>query len=169
ALKRLSGEVHFGVGPVIEEGFYYDFDMEENISSEDFPKIEKEMKRIVDENIPIERRVLSRDEAKTFFENDPYKQELIDAIPEDELVTVYSQGEFTDLYRRIYVPRTTKIKVIKPISTDGAYSRGDSNNNMIQRIYGTAFYDKKEHAAYMELLEERRERDQRKIGKDMKL
>ena len=91
ALKRLYGDVHFGVGPVIEEGFYYDFDIEENISSEDFPKIEKEMKRIVDENIPIERRVLSRDEAKELFINDPYKQELIDAIPADEQVTVYSQ------------------------------------------------------------------------------
>ena len=169
ALKRLYGEVHFGVGPVIEEGFYYDFDMEENISSEDFPKIEKEMKRIVDENIPIERRVLSRDEAKTFFENDPYKQELIDAIPEDELVTVYSQGEFTDLCRGVHVPRTSKIKVFKLLSTAGAYWRGDSNNKMLQRIYGTAFFDKKDLAAYMELLEERRERDHRKIGKDMKL
>ena len=169
ALKRLYGDVHFGVGPVIEEGFYYDFDIDKNISSEDFPKIEKEMKRIVDENIPIERKVLSRDEAKTFFENDPYKQELIDAIPEDELVTVYSQGEFTDLCRGVHVPRTSKIKVFKLLSTAGAYWRGDSNNKMLQRIYGTAFFDKKELSAYMDLLEERRERDHRKIGKEMKL
>lgn len=169
ALKRLYGDVHFGVGPVIEEGFYYDFDIEENISSEDFPKIEKEMKRIVDENIPIERRVLSRDEAKELFINDPYKQELIDAIPADEQVTVYSQGEFTDLCRGVHVPRTAKIKVFKLLSTAGAYWRGDSNNKMLQRIYGTAFFDKKELAAYMDLLEERKERDHRKIGKEMKL
>ena len=169
ALKRLCGDVHFGVGPVIEEGFYYDFDIEENISSEDFPKIEKEMKRIVDENIPIERRVLSRDEAKELFINDPYKQELIDAIPADEQVTVYSQGEFTDLCRGVHVPRTAKIKVFKLLSTAGAYWRGDSNNKMLQRIYGTAFFDKKELAAYMDLLEERKERDHRKIGKEMKL
>lgn len=169
ALKRLYGDVHFGVGPVIEEGFYYDFDIEENISSEDFPKIEKEMKRIVDENIPIERRVLSRDEAKELFINDPYKQELIDAIPADEQVTVYSQGEFTDLCRGVHVPRTAKIKVFKLLSTAGAYWRGDSNNKMLQRIYGTAFFDKKELAAYMNLLEERKERDHRKIGKEMKL
>lgn len=169
ALKRLYGNVHFGVGPVIEEGFYYDFDIEENISSEDFPKIEKEMKRIVDENIEIERRVLSRNEAKELFADDPYKQELIEAIPEDEQVTVYTQGEFTDLCRGVHVPRTAKIKVFKLLSTAGAYWRGDSDNKMLQRIYGTAFFDKKELAAYMELLEERRERDHRKIGKEMKL
>lgn len=169
ALKRLYGNVHFGVGPVIEEGFYYDFDVEENISSEDFPKIEKEMKRIVDENIAIERRVLTRDEAKELFAEDPYKQELIEAIPADEQVTVYSQGEFTDLCRGVHVPRTAKIKVFKLLSTAGAYWRGNSDNKMLQRIYGTAFFDKKELAAYMTLLEERRERDHRKIGKEMKL
>lgn len=169
ALKRLYGNVHFGVGPVIEEGFYYDFDIDENISSEDFPKIEKEMKRIVDENIAIERRVLSRDEAKELFSDDPYKQELIEAIPADEQVTVYSQGEFTDLCRGVHVPRTAKIKVFKLLSTAGAYWRGNSDNKMLQRIYGTAFFDKKELAAYMTLLEERRERDHRKIGKEMKL
>ncbi|MDO5360919.1 MAG: threonine--tRNA ligase, partial [Jeotgalicoccus sp.] len=148
---------------------YYDFDIEENISSEDFPKIEKEMKRIVDENIAIERRVLSRDEAKELFSDDPYKQELIEAIPADEQVTVYSQGEFTDLCRGVHVPRTAKIKVFKLLSTAGAYWRGNSDNKMLQRIYGTAFFDKKELAAYMTLLEERRERDHRKIGKEMKL
>ena len=169
ALKRLYGDVKFGVGPVIEEGFYYDFDMDEKISSDDFPKIEKEMQRIVDENVEIHRKVLSRDEAKELFKDDPYKQELIDAISEDEKVTVYSQGEFTDLCRGVHVPQTSKIKVFKLLSTAGAYWRGDADNKMLQRIYGTAFFDKKDLKAYLNLLEERKERDHRKIGKEMKL
>lgn len=169
ALKRLYGDVKFGVGPVIEEGFYYDFDMEESISTEDFPKIEKEMQRIVDENVEIERRVLSRDEAKELFKDDPYKQELIEAIPEDESVSVYSQGEFTDLCRGVHVPTTSKIKSFKLLSTAGAYWRGDSDNKMLQRIYGTAFFNKKDLNAHLKLLEERKERDHRKIGREMKL
>lgn len=169
ALKRLYGDVKFGVGPVIEEGFYYDFDMDESISEEDLPKIEKEMQRIVDENVEIERRVLSRDEAKEMFQDDPYKQELIEAIPEDENVSVYSQGEFTDLCRGVHVPTTSKIKSFKLLSTAGAYWRGDSDNKMLQRIYGTAFFNKKDLNDYLELLEERKERDHRRIGKEMKL
>lgn len=169
ALKRLYGDVKFGVGPVIEEGFYYDFDMDDSISEEDLPKIEKEMQRIVDENVEIERRVLSRDEAKELFQDDPYKQELIEAIPADENVSVYSQGEFTDLCRGVHVPSTSKIKSFKLLSTAGAYWRGDSDNKMLQRIYGTAFFNKKDLNAYLELLEERKERDHRKIGKEMKL
>ena len=117
ALKRLYGDVCFGVGPVIEGGFYYDFDMEESISSDDFEKIEKTMKQIVNENYPIERKVVTRNEAKAFFSDDPYKQELIDAIPEDENVTLYSQGEFTDLCRGVHVPTTAKIKEFKLLST----------------------------------------------------
>ncbi|MDG0822324.1 MAG: threonine--tRNA ligase [Staphylococcus equorum] len=169
ALKRLYGNVHFGVGPVIDGGFYYDFDMEESISSDDFEKIEKTMKQIVNENYPIERKVVSRDEAKTFFSDDPYKQELIDAIPEDENVTLYSQGEFTDLCRGVHVPSTSKIKEFKLLSTAGAYWRGNSDNKMLQRIYGTAFFDKKELKAHLKMLEERKERDHRKIGKDLEL
>ncbi|HLR38806.1 MAG TPA: threonine--tRNA ligase [Jeotgalicoccus sp.] len=169
ALKRLYGDVKFGVGPVIEEGFYYDFDMDERISAEDLPKIEKEMKRIVDENIPIERSVLTRDEAKVLFKDDEYKLELIDAIPEDETVTVYSQGEFTDLCRGVHVPRTSKIKEFKLLSTAGAYWRGDSDNKMLQRIYGTAFFNKKDLNAHLQMLEERKERDHRRIGKDLKI
>lgn len=169
ALKRLYGDVKFGVGPVIEGGFYYDFDMDERISSEDFEKIEKTMKQIVDENHPIERKVVSRDEAKDFFKDDPYKLELIDAIPEDENVTLYSQGEFTDLCRGVHVPSTSKIKEFKLLSTAGAYWRGDSNNKMLQRIYGTAFFDKKDLKAHLQMLEERKERDHRKIGKEMDL
>lgn len=169
ALKRLYGEVHFGVGPVIEGGFYYDFDMEESISSDDFEKIEKTMKQIANENYPIERKVVSRNEAKAFFSDDPYKQELIDAIPEDENVTLYTQGEFTDLCRGVHVPSTSKIKEFKLLSTAGAYWRGDSNNKMLQRIYGTAFFDKKDLKAHLQMLEERKERDHRKIGKELEL
>lgn len=169
ALKRLYGDVKFGVGPVIDGGFYYDFDMDEKVSSDDFEKIEKTMKQIVDENHKIERKVVSREEAKSFFKDDPYKLELIDAIPEDESVTLYSQGEFTDLCCGVHVPSTSKIKEFKLLSTAGAYWRGDSNNKMLQRIYGTAFFDKKDLKAHLEMLEERRERDHRRIGKDLEL
>ena len=169
ALKRIYGDVKFGVGPVIKGGFYYDFDMDEKVSSDDFEKIEKTMKQIVNENYKIERKVVSREEAKDFFKDDPYKLELIDAIPEDENVTLYSQGEFTDLCRGVHVPSTSKIKEFKLLSTAGAYWRGDSDNKMLQRIYGTAFFDKKDLKAHLEMLEERRERDHRRIGKDLEL
>lgn len=169
AIKRLYGNVRFGVGPVIEGGFYYDFDIDQNISSDDFEQIEKTMKQIVNENMKIERKVVSRDEAKELFSNDEYKLELIDAIPEDENVTLYSQGDFTDLCRGVHVPSTAKIKEFKLLSTAGAYWRGDSNNKMLQRIYGTAFFDKKELKAHLQMLEERKERDHRKIGKELEL
>ncbi|HFQ5835734.1 TPA: threonine--tRNA ligase [Staphylococcus aureus] len=169
AIKRLYGNVKFGVGPVIEGGFYYDFDIDQNISSDDFEQIEKTMTQIVNENMKIERKVVSRDEAKELFSNDEYKLELIDAIPEDENVTLYSQGDFTDLCRGVHVPSTAKIKEFKLLSTAGAYWRGDSNNKMLQRIYGTAFFDKKELKAHLQMLEERKERDHRKIGKELEL
>ncbi|HCY1369822.1 TPA: threonine--tRNA ligase [Staphylococcus aureus] len=169
AIKRLYGNVKFGVGPVIEGGFYYDFDIDQNISSDDFEQIEKTMKQIVNENMKIERKVVSRDEAKELFSNDEYKLELIDAIPEDENVTLYSQGDFTDLCRGVHVPSTAKIKEFKLLSTAGAYWHGDSNNKMLQRIYGTAFFDKKELKAHLQMLEERKERDHRKIGKELEL
>ncbi|MGV3031880.1 threonine--tRNA ligase [Staphylococcus chromogenes] len=169
AIKRLYGDVKFGVGPVIDGGFYYDFDMEEKVSSDDFEKIEKTMKQIVNENHPIERRVVSREEAKSFFSEDPYKLELIDAIHEDESVTIYSKGEFTELCRGEHVPSKSKIKEFKLLSTAGAYWRGDSNNKMLQRIYGTAFFDKKDLKAHLKILEERKERDHRRIGKDLEL
>ena len=169
ALKRLYGDVKFGVGPIIEGGFYYDFDMDEKVSSDDFEKIEKTMKQIVNENHKIERKVVSRNEAKEFFKGDPYKLELIDAIPEDENVTLYTQGEFTDLCRGVHVQSTSKIKEFKLLSTAGAYWRGDSDNKMLQRIYGTAFFDKKDLKEHLKMLEERRERDHRKIGEDLEL
>lgn len=169
ALKRLYGYVKFGVGPVIEGGFYYDFDMDDKVSSDDFDKIEKTMKQIVNENHKIVREVVSKEKAKDFFKDDPYKLELIDAIPEDESVTLYTQGEFTDLCRGVHVPSTSKIKEFKLLSTAGAYWRGNSDNKMLQRIYGTAFFDKKDLKAHLKMLEERRERDHRKIGKDLEL
>lgn len=169
ALKRLYGDVKFGVGPVIEGGFYYDFDMDDKVSSNDFDKIEKTMKQIVNENHKIVREVVSKEKAKDFFKDDPYKLELIDAIPEDESVTLYTQGEFTDLCRGVHVPSTSKIKEFKLLSTAGAYWRGNSDNKMLQRIYGTAFFDKKDLKAHLKMLEERRERDHRKIGKDLEL
>ena len=171
ALKRLYGDVQFGVGPVIEEGFYYDFDMKETITSEDFPKIEKEMQRIIDENLEIVREEVSREEAKEMFRDigDELKVELIDDIPEEETVTIYRQGEFFDLCRGVHVPQTSKIKAFKLLSISGAYWRGDSNNQQLQRIYGTAFEKEKELKDHLNLLQERRERDHRKLGKELDL
>lgn len=169
ALKRIYGDVHFGVGPVIEDGFYYDFDTAHKVSSDDLPNIEKVMRQIIQENIPVERKVVSRNEAKELFKGDPYKQELIDAIPEEETVTLYTQGEFTDLCRGVHVPSTGKIKEFKLLSIAGAYWRGDSDNKMMQRIYGTAFFDKKALKDHLKVLEERKERDHRKIGKELEL
>lgn len=171
AIKRLYQDVKFGVGPVIEEGFYYDFDMDETITSEDFPKIEKEMQKIIDENLEIVREEVSRDEAKAMFRDigDELKIELIDDIPENETVTVYRQGEFFDLCRGVHVPQTSKIKAFKLLSISGAYWRGDSNNQQLQRIYGTAFAKEKELKDHLQILQERKERDHRKIGKELDL
>ncbi len=167
AIRRLYKDVNFGVGPVIEEGFYYDMDMEHSITPEDLPKIEKEMKRIIDEALEIERMEVSRDEAKQMFKSDPLKLELIDAIPENEQVTIYKQGEFFDLCRGVHVPSTNKIKAFKLLSISGAYWRGDSNNKQLQRIYGTAFPKQSQVDDYLKLLEERKERDHRKLGKEL--
>ncbi|MFP7253570.1 threonine--tRNA ligase [Terribacillus goriensis] len=171
AVKRLYGKVQFGVGPVIENGFYYDMELEASITPEDLPKIEKEMQRIVDANLPIVRKVVSRDEAKAMFSEigDELKLELIDAIPDDQDVTIYEQGEFFDLCRGIHVPSTGKIKVFKLLSISGAYWRGNSDNQMLQRIYGTAFEKKSELDHHLKMLEEAKERDHRKLGKELEL
>lgn len=169
AIKRLYKDVKLGVGPVIEEGFYYDIDMEHKLTPEDLPKIEKEMKRIVEENLEIRRVEVSRNEAKKIFQDigDELKLELIDAIPEDEQVTIYEQGEFFDLCRGIHVPSTSKIKAFKLLTISGAYWRGDSNNKQLQRIYGTAFEKPAQVEEYLRILEERKERDHRKLGKEL--
>ncbi|KPN15898.1 threonyl-tRNA synthase [Bacillus australimaris] len=174
AIKRLYGKEHhvqFGVGPVIENGFYYDVDIDVAITPEDLPKIEKEMKKIINSNLPIERIEVSREEAKKRFEaiGDELKLELLEAIPEGEAVTIYEQGEFFDLCRGIHLPSTGKIKEFKLLSLAGAYWRGDSNNQMLQRIYGTAFFNKEDLNEHLRLLEEAKERDHRKLGKELKL
>jgi len=171
AIKRLYKEVKLGVGPVIEGGFYYDIDMPDSLTPEDLPLIEKEMKKIINENIPVVRREVSRVEAiQTFKEiDDEYKLELIEAIPENETVTIYEQGDFFDLCRGVHVPSTGKLREIKLLSIAGAYWRGNSDNKMLQRIYGTAFFKKEDLAEHLRLLEEAKERDHRKIGKELNL
>ncbi|WP_412762584.1 threonine--tRNA ligase [Priestia aryabhattai] len=173
AIKRLykNVKVQLGVGPVIENGFYYDIDMEESITPEDLGKIEKEMKKIVNSNIEIERKEVSREEAIQLFKEvgDELKLELIDAIPAGEKVTIYQQGEFFDLCRGVHVPSTGKIKEFKLLSVAGAYWRGDSDNQMLQRIYGTAFFTKADLDEHLRLLEEAKERDHRKLGKELNL
>ncbi|TYR82194.1 threonine--tRNA ligase [Priestia megaterium] len=171
AIKRLYKDVKLGVGPVIENGFYYDIDMEQSITPEDLVAIEKEMKKIVNENIPVVRKEVSREDAIKLYEEigDHLKLELINAIPEGETVTIYEQGDFFDLCRGVHVPSTGKIKEFKLLSIAGAYWRGDSKNKMLQRIYGTAFFKKAELDEHLRLLEEAKERDHRKIGKELSL
>lgn len=171
AVKRLYPGAKLGVGPVIEGGFYYDMDLEESLTPEDLPKIEKEMAKIVSENIEVVRKEVSRSEAVQLFKeiDDEYKLELIEAIPDEEQVTIYEQGDFFDLCRGIHVPSTGKIKEFKLLSIAGAYWRGDSNNKMLQRVYGTAFFKKEELAEHLRLLEEAKERDHRKLGKELNL
>ncbi|NLJ19039.1 threonine--tRNA ligase [Globicatella sulfidifaciens] len=169
AMTRLFPGIHFGVGPAIESGFYYDTDKEEQITEEDLPAIEKEMKKIISQNYPIVRREVSREEALEIFKNDPYKVELINDLPADEVITVYTQEDFTDLCRGVHVPSTGKIKVFKLLSLAGAYWRGNSNNKMMQRVYGTAFFNQADLDEFMRLRAEARERDHRKLGKELGL
>ncbi|MCM3702522.1 threonine--tRNA ligase [Paenibacillus macerans] len=173
AVKRLFGskEVKLGVGPVIEDGFYYDMDLEHPLNPEDLQKIEKEMERIIGENLPISRREVSREEALAIFTElgDPYKLELIRDLAEDSVISIYDQGEFFDLCRGPHVPSTGKIKVFKLLSVAGAYWRGNSNNKMLQRIYGTAFMKKAELEEHLHFLEEAKKRDHRKLGKELNI
>ncbi|OJF95793.1 threonine--tRNA ligase [Alkalibacterium sp. 20] len=169
AIKRLYPDVKFGVGPSIENGFYYDTDTKEPITEEDLEKIEQEMMAIVKENLPIERKEVSREEALELFKDDPYKNELINELPEDEIISVYEQGDFVDLCRGVHVPSTGRIQVFKMLSLAGAYWRGNSDNQMMQRVYGTAFFDKKALKEYLKMREEAKERDHRKLGKELDL
>ncbi|WP_454190280.1 threonine--tRNA ligase [Paenibacillus sp. Marseille-Q7038] len=173
AVKRLFGnkEVFLGVGPVIEDGFYYDMDLEHALNPEDLQKIEKEMERIVNENLPIVRKEVSREEAIRIFEEvqDPYKLELIRDLPEDSIISIYEQGEFFDLCRGPHVPSTGKIKVFKLMNVAGAYWRGDSKNKMLQRVYGTAFAKKAQLDEHLHYLEEAKKRDHRKLGKELNM
>ena len=169
ALTRLFPGIHFGVGPAIETGFYYDTDMAEQLTEEQLPLVEEEMKKIIRENYPIVRREVSRQEALDLFKADPYKVELITALPEDEVITVYTQEDFTDLCRGVHVPSTGKIQIFKLLSLAGAYWRGNSDNKMMQRVYGTAFFDKKALAEFLKMREEAKARDHRKLGKELDL
>jgi len=171
AVQRLFPDVEVTIGPVIDNGFYYDFASPEPFHEDDLAKITAEMKKIVKEKLPVERFELSRDEAIEFFEEkgEKYKAEIIRDIPQDEVLSLYRQGEFTDLCRGPHVPNTGRIKVFKLMSIAGAYWRGDSNNEMLQRVYGTAWTDKKDLKDYLHFLEEAEKRDHRKLGKKMDL
>ncbi len=169
AIKRLYPDVKLGIGPVIEDGFYYDVDLPESLTPEDLPEIEREMQNIVKEDLPIERQVVSREEAIQLYEEvgDPYKLELIRELPDDAVITIYRQGEFFDLCRGPHLPSTGRIKAFKLLSIAGAYWRGDSDNQMLQRLYGTAWPKKSELDAYLKRLEEAKKRDHRKLGKQL--
>ena len=169
AIKRLYQGVHLGVGPVIENGFYYDMDSETPLSMEDLGKIEKEMNKIISENLEVKREEVSRERAKEIFANDPLKQQLLDDIPLEEAVTVYRQGEFVDLCRGPHLPSTRFIKAFKLTHVSGAYWRGDSQNKMLQRIYGVAFATKEEMDDYFHFVEEAKKRNHRKLGSELEL
>lgn len=171
AVKRLWPEAKLAIGPAIDKGFYYDIDMEHTLTPEDLGKIEKEMSRIVKENLPITKSVMPRQEAIEFFKakNEDYKVELIQDLPEDAVISCYSQGDFIDLCAGPHVASTGKVKAFKLQSIAGAYWRGDEKNKMLQRIYGTAFEKKEELDAYLHMLEEAAKRDHRKLGKELGL
>ena len=171
AVKRLWPEAKLAIGPAIDKGFYYDIDMEHTLTPEDLGKIEKEMSRIVKENLPITKSIMPRQEAIEFFKskNEDYKVELIQDLPEDAIISCYSQGDFIDLCAGPHVASTGKVKAFKLQSIAGAYWRGDEKNKMLQRIYGTAFEKKEELDAYLHLLEEAAKRDHRKLGKELGL
>lgn len=171
AVKRLWPEAKLAIGPAIDKGFYYDIDMEHILTPEDLGKIEKEMSRIVKENLPITKSVMPRQEAIEFFKakNEDYKVELIQDLPEDAVISCYSQGDFIDLCAGPHVASTGKVKAFELQSIAGAYWRGDEKNKMLQRIYGTAFEKKEELDAYLHMLEEAAKRDHRKLGKELGL
>ena len=169
AVKRLFPEAKITIGPAIENGFYYDFDIENPFSREDLDNLEAEMKKIVKENLKIERFELPRAEALELMKNEPYKVELINELPEGEVISFYKQGEFTDLCAGPHVNYTSKVKAFKLLSATGAYWRGDEHNKMLTRVYGTAFKTKDELEAYLEQLEEAKRRDHNKLGRDLEL
>ncbi|UKS29240.1 threonine--tRNA ligase [Paenibacillus sp. HWE-109] len=173
AIKRIYGSkaVKLGIGPVIEDGFYYDMDLEKPLSPDDLGLIEKEIEKVIQENVPIVRRIVSRAEAIQIFEEleDPLKLELIRDLPEEAVITIYDQGEFLDLCRGPHLPSTGRVKAFKLLSVAGAYWRGDSKNKMLQRIYGTSFPKKSQLEEHLHVLEEAKKRDHRKLGKELEL
>ncbi|MDO5713698.1 MAG: threonine--tRNA ligase [Tissierellia bacterium] len=171
AVERLFPEAKFAIGPAIDNGFYYDIDLDHRFSDEDLEKIEKEMKKIVKEKLPLEREVLTRKDALDFFKekNEKYKIELIEDLPEDSIITIYKLGDFVDLCRGPHLKDVRNIKAIKLTSVAGAYWRGDEKNKMLQRIYGITFEKKKQLDEYLERLEEAAKRDHRKLGRELGL
>ena len=169
AVKRLYPETKLAIGPAIENGFYYDMDSPVVFTPETLETIEKEMQKIVKENLKIERFVLPRAEALELMKDEPYKTELINELPEGEEISFYKQGEFTDLCAGPHASYTKKVKAFKLLNVTGAYWRGDSSNKMLQRIYGTAFKTKEELEEYVTMLEEAKKRDHRKLGKELGL
>ncbi|MFE7063563.1 threonine--tRNA ligase [Sutcliffiella sp. NPDC057660] len=171
AVKRLYGNVKLGVGPVIEDGFYYDLKLEHSLTSDDLLAIEKEMEIIIHENLEIKRIEVSYEEAEKLFEEkgEPFKLEILKDIPKDEKITLYQQGEFIDLCRGPHLPSTGLIKAFKLTRVSGAYWRGDSQNEVLQRVYGVAFKKKKNLNEYLNFLDEAAKRDHRKIGKQLEL
>ena len=171
AVKRLYPETKLAIGPSIKDGFYYDFDREEAFTDADLEKIEAEMKKIVKENLKLERFTLPREEAIAFMKEkgEPYKVELIEDLPEGETISFFRQGEFTDLCAGPHVTYTSAVKALKLTSIAGAYWRGSEKNKMLTRIYGTAFANKTELDEYLTRMEEAKKRDHRKLGKELGL
>ena len=169
AVLRLFPDVKLAIGPAIDSGFYYDFDKETPFTTEDLEKIEAEMKKVVKENIKLERFELPKAEALELMKDQPYKIELIENLPEGEVISFYKQGDFTDLCAGPHVAYTSKVKAFKLLSVTGAYWRGDEKNKMLQRIYGTAFATKDELNAHLEQLEEAKKRDHNKLGRELGL
>jgi len=171
AVKRLYPDTKLAIGPAIKDGFYYDFDTDHKFTPEDLEKIEKEMKKIVKQDLPMEKFVLPREEAIKFLreQGEDYKIELVEDLPEDEEISFYKQGDFVDLCRGPHLPSTKKVKAFKLLNIAGAYWRGDEKNKMLQRIYGTSFEKKKDLDAYIERMEEAKKRDHRKLGKELGL
>ncbi|MBE7044307.1 MAG: threonine--tRNA ligase [Ruminococcaceae bacterium] len=169
AVKRLYPGTKLAIGPAIDTGFYYDFDSEHTFTPEDLEALEQEMKKIAKENLKIERFELPRDEALELMKDEPYKVELIEELPEGEVISFYKQGEFTDLCAGPHINYTSKIKAFKLLSATGAYWRGSEKNKMLQRIYGTAFTNKEDLAAHLEQLEEAKKRDHNKLGRELEL
>ena len=171
AIKRLYPKAMFGVGPSIEEGFYYDVNPGEDVkfTEADLPKLEKEMKHIVSQNVKFERKEVSKQEALEIFKDDKYKVEIINELEDDAIITTYTNGEYTDLCRGPHVLSTILLKNFKLLSVAGAYWRGDSNNEQLQRIYGTCFFNEEDLKKHLIDLEERKKRDHRKLGKELDL
>ena len=171
AIKRLFPEAKLAIGPAIENGFYYDIDLEHRLIPEDLEKIEVEMKKIVKEEFEVERYELSRDEAIEFMKNqgEDYKVELIEGLEEGSVISLYKQGEFTDLCAGPHLPNVKKVKAFKILSVAGAYWRADQANKMLQRVYGIAFEKKKDLDDYVQMMEEAKLRDHRKLGKELEL